>query len=307
MGISMANGVGDFDVQQLAKRARAGDKRAQLELAEAFELGRGVERDAKRAEQLRKLAAASTGGEIWTYTSLAGGKHAISFDTGPVQDGLGPPKSQSSTHVNSSGGIMTTSRIPDQTTKVDATLAEIAEGFFKCETDEECSRAIDGSGPKGAFWEGLNSTLGKQFPSSIVVKSQDIGGITADDISDALQKIACGITPCVSYREVIVSGYFQNADPNAASMPADAVQKFQAAQSHFTLGEVTKLAERYGFRRSTQIDTERSHLSQGDRVTIFNKNLDGPIFVVLHRRNADPQKNINEPVEKLIVILVSRG
>jgi TPR repeat protein len=67
MGISFAPGAAASDLQELARRAQAGDKQAQLDLGIAYEEGCGVAVDLKRAEGLYRMAAADSGGTRWVY------------------------------------------------------------------------------------------------------------------------------------------------------------------------------------------------------------------------------------------------
>jgi TPR repeat protein len=60
-GISLSADNGDRAVQALARRAAAGDKRAQLALGIRFETGDGVPVDLRRAARLYRLAATTTG------------------------------------------------------------------------------------------------------------------------------------------------------------------------------------------------------------------------------------------------------
>lgn len=91
MGIRLAGGRADPELQQLANRARAGDKQAQLELGIAFEEGRCVRRDRKRAERLYAAAAADVGGRIWIFSPPvrkgASGR-TVPVDQAPAQRGL---------------------------------------------------------------------------------------------------------------------------------------------------------------------------------------------------------------------------
>ncbi len=57
-GIPLAPAVAHPDLQDLARRAQAGDKYAHLELGIRYEEGRGVPRDFERAVTLYELAAA---------------------------------------------------------------------------------------------------------------------------------------------------------------------------------------------------------------------------------------------------------
>src|SRR3546814_3291135 len=68
-GISLAPGAAPAEVQDLARRAAAGDKHAQLDLGIRYEEGNGVPRDLKRARQLYRLAAPPSGGTMYVYRS----------------------------------------------------------------------------------------------------------------------------------------------------------------------------------------------------------------------------------------------
>jgi hypothetical protein len=67
MGIGFAPGAAPTELQALALRAQAGDKQAQLDLGIAYEEGRGVSVDRKKARNLYRLASADTGGTTWVY------------------------------------------------------------------------------------------------------------------------------------------------------------------------------------------------------------------------------------------------
>ena len=91
MGIALQPGAAAPEIQGLAMRAQAGDKQAQLDLGIAFEEGRGVERDLKKARKLYAQAASDSGGHIWVYSPSVGNStsgRVIPIDTGPRQKGL---------------------------------------------------------------------------------------------------------------------------------------------------------------------------------------------------------------------------
>jgi hypothetical protein len=67
MGIGFATGAASTELQALAMRAQAGDKLAQLDLGIAYEEGRGVSVDLRKARTLYRLASADTGGTTWVY------------------------------------------------------------------------------------------------------------------------------------------------------------------------------------------------------------------------------------------------
>jgi hypothetical protein len=91
-GIPLAAGSADPELQQLARRARAGDGRAQLELGIRYEEGRGVPPDRRRAEQLYRIAATGDGGRIHVYSPPVGKNDSgrvLSVPTGPARSGSG--------------------------------------------------------------------------------------------------------------------------------------------------------------------------------------------------------------------------
>lgn len=89
-GIGLQPGAAPAEVQDLARRARAGDKLAQLHLAIRFEDGQGVERDPSRAIALYKRAAADTGGTQMMYvpSGRGGSVSAVPVSKGPASPGL---------------------------------------------------------------------------------------------------------------------------------------------------------------------------------------------------------------------------
>jgi hypothetical protein len=98
MGIPLDSTVAsgpDAALRNLAARAQAGDKHAQLELGIAFEEGRGVPRDLGKAERLYRMAAADSGGQQWVYSPpvrRGDSGRVIPLDRGPIQAGLGEAK-----------------------------------------------------------------------------------------------------------------------------------------------------------------------------------------------------------------------
>jgi hypothetical protein len=71
-GISLAPGAADPELQELARRAQAGDQHAQLELGIRYEEGLGVPVEFERADRLYRLAARDSGGTIYVYTPPVG-------------------------------------------------------------------------------------------------------------------------------------------------------------------------------------------------------------------------------------------
>ena len=83
------------ELQQLARRAQAGDKQAQLELGARFEEGRGVPVDLDKARKLYAAAASDSGGTIWVYSPPVGNGtkgRVIPVNTGAKQVGLAEAK-----------------------------------------------------------------------------------------------------------------------------------------------------------------------------------------------------------------------
>ena len=67
MGISMIPGETAHELQVLARRAKMGDKGAQLDLGIRFEEGRGVLQDSGRAIKLYRKAASDSSEIRWVY------------------------------------------------------------------------------------------------------------------------------------------------------------------------------------------------------------------------------------------------
>jgi hypothetical protein len=90
-GIPLAAGAAPTDLQNLAHRASAGDKQAQLELGSRYETGVGVEVDLRRAERLYRSAARATGGTLQVYVPPVGknGRGSVqTLERGPRVRGL---------------------------------------------------------------------------------------------------------------------------------------------------------------------------------------------------------------------------
>jgi hypothetical protein len=90
-GIPLAPGAADEDLQQLARRARAGDKQAQLELGVRYEEGRGVPPDLKRARALYQSAASGSGGRqlvVVPGSSSGSRPTVVPISTGPRSPGI---------------------------------------------------------------------------------------------------------------------------------------------------------------------------------------------------------------------------
>lgn len=91
MGVSLAPGAAPAEVQRLAARAQSGDKYAQLELGERFEMGQGVAADRGRAIRLYRMAAGDSGGTKWVYSPPVGSEahgRVIPVDRRPRATGL---------------------------------------------------------------------------------------------------------------------------------------------------------------------------------------------------------------------------
>jgi TPR repeat protein len=73
MGISLEPGAAASDLQDLARRAQAGDKQAQLDLGITYEEGRGVGVDLKRAERLFRIAARPSHQRLIAVLPMANG------------------------------------------------------------------------------------------------------------------------------------------------------------------------------------------------------------------------------------------
>jgi hypothetical protein len=91
MGISFLPGAAASDLQDLARRAQAGDKQAQLDLGIAYEEGNGLPKDSKRARSLYRSAATTSGGTIYVYqppVKKGGRGGVVPVNVGPVVRGL---------------------------------------------------------------------------------------------------------------------------------------------------------------------------------------------------------------------------
>lgn len=91
MGIPLVSGQANPELQQLAARARAGDKQAQFELGIRFEQGNGVPQDKARAIKLYEQAASDSGGTMWVYSPSPGGgapARVMPVDKGAREPGL---------------------------------------------------------------------------------------------------------------------------------------------------------------------------------------------------------------------------
>lgn len=90
-GIPLVAGRANPELQQLANRARAGDKKAQLELGIRFEEGRGVPVNVGQARGLYRQAESDSGGTMWVYSppvrNGATGR-VVPIDKGIMQPGL---------------------------------------------------------------------------------------------------------------------------------------------------------------------------------------------------------------------------
>lgn len=91
MGIPFTPGAAPADLQSTARLAATGDKHAQLALGIAYEEGRGVARDLRRATKLYRRAAADSGGLKFLYAPAVGKSgpaRAIPTSLGPASMGL---------------------------------------------------------------------------------------------------------------------------------------------------------------------------------------------------------------------------
>jgi hypothetical protein len=88
-GVPLAAGAADPGIQDLARRARAGDGRARLELGIRYEEGRGVPLDLDRAERLYLAAAFDRGSRLDVYLPpVSGGAGRMLSVDGPGGGGL---------------------------------------------------------------------------------------------------------------------------------------------------------------------------------------------------------------------------
>ncbi len=90
-GISLKPGAADLELQELARRAKAGDKHAQLDLGIRFEEGVGLPVDRIRAARLYTSAATASGGVRWIYVPPVGSRkqgQTMAVSGGPAVPGL---------------------------------------------------------------------------------------------------------------------------------------------------------------------------------------------------------------------------
>ncbi len=90
-GIDLRAGAANAEVQALAQQARSGSKDAQLALGIAYEEGKGVRVDPKRARKLYRMAAKPSGGTIYVYvpaTKKGGKGYVTPVNLGPKVEGL---------------------------------------------------------------------------------------------------------------------------------------------------------------------------------------------------------------------------
>jgi hypothetical protein len=91
MGVSLQPGAAASQIQSLARAGLSGDKHAQLALGIAYEEGKGVIQDLKKARKLYRAAAAPSGGTTYIYVPATrkGGKGYVApVDLGPKVVGL---------------------------------------------------------------------------------------------------------------------------------------------------------------------------------------------------------------------------
>ncbi len=96
-GIDLRPGLENTQLQATAQRAQYGDKRALLELGIAYEEGRTVPVDLKRARALYRAAASTTGGTIFVYqppVRKGGAGSVMPVNMGPVVPGLAEAKAR---------------------------------------------------------------------------------------------------------------------------------------------------------------------------------------------------------------------
>jgi TPR repeat protein len=90
-GIPLAAGAADPEIQNLARRARASDKQAQLQLGIRYEEGLGIAPNLRRARSVYLAASRTTGGRSALHLPSASGKGGVAtipVSTGPRVEGL---------------------------------------------------------------------------------------------------------------------------------------------------------------------------------------------------------------------------
>lgn len=139
--IMLAPGATDPDLRQLARRAEAGDKYAQLELGVRYEEGRGLAVDLERAVRLYRMAASDSGGPLYVYTPTVGrnGRGRVLPVRNPiVQRGLAEAQTRLARLVNAQQAPPA----GDPPPVAPAPLPFTVEDFFPAELlDGQCNRA----------------------------------------------------------------------------------------------------------------------------------------------------------------------
>lgn len=74
-GVDMRPGASPREIQDLAGRAKGGDKEAQFELGERYEVGNGVPQDKRAAKKLFQAAAQDVG-DLLAYSPPVGNSPA---------------------------------------------------------------------------------------------------------------------------------------------------------------------------------------------------------------------------------------
>jgi TPR repeat protein len=102
MGISLVPGQASAEVQELAQRAQAGDKQAQLDLGIRYEEGNGVPRRVDYARRLYKAAAQTSGGTQLLYLPAGPDTSASATPVylGPIRPGIAEAKQRLSNLLN---------------------------------------------------------------------------------------------------------------------------------------------------------------------------------------------------------------
>ena len=98
-GIPLAAGAADPELQDLARRARAGDAHAQLELGIRFEEGRGVPVHMRRARKLYLRAASGTGSSRIMHVPASSGSGRAAIPVSLGQSGAGLAEARRRLHA----------------------------------------------------------------------------------------------------------------------------------------------------------------------------------------------------------------
>lgn len=308
MGISLTPGHASLDLQELARRAQAGDKRAQLELGIRFERGRGVPQDKRRAIKLYKQAASDSGGTMWVYVPSPGNgapSRVIPVYIGPKQAGLGAAASRLRTQnggpsvpiialnresetsaPSASGGknvVQFGHIIADRWSHTDLEIAQIADLLISILEDREVGdlsaegllkRLAGDQTPPAA-------TPDPPFPSQIIVFTRHCGSPTSDFDRFVAKRMCSERTD--RYDEVVFQDFARWRGVTDI-LCRECLARYNTRQEAFTIDAITPHLKAIGYSGVGVIQDRTWH--QGFPSPLVHSAFergDGPPIVIGHR------------------------